>query len=90
MQLSGAYTFNAPASKVWAALTDPKALSTCIPGCQSLEATGDDTYKASLNMSFGPISGRYDATIAMSNQNPHQSFRLSLQAKGPLGFAEFQ
>ena len=88
MKLSGAYTFSAPAEKVWAALTDPKALSNCIPGCQSMEATGDNQYKAIVTFALGPISGRYNATISMSEMSPHQSFRLSIQANGPVGFAD--
>ncbi len=88
MQLSGAYTFNAPSAKVWTALTDPIALSNCIPGCQSMEATGDNQYKAAVTFALGPISGRYNATISMSEMSTHQSFRLSVQANGPLGFAD--
>lgn len=92
MELSGAYTFNAPAANVWAALTDPNALSNCIPGCRSLEqsgeADGDVQYKASLTISLGPISGQYSATITMGEMNPHESFRLSVQANGPMGFAD--
>ncbi len=88
MQLSGAYIFNAPAAKVWTALTDPEALSKCIPGCQSMEATGDNQYQANVTLALGPISGRYNATISMSEMNTRQSFRLSVQANGPLGFAD--
>ena len=88
MQLSGAYTFNAPVAKVWTALTDPKALSNCIPGCQSMDSTGDNQYKAIVTFSLGPISGRYDATITMSEMSPPKSFRLSVQAKGLMGFAD--
>ena len=87
MQLSGAYTFNSPAEKVWTALTDPTSLSTCIPGCQTMEATGENEYKAAVTFSLGPISGRYDATIFMSQLSPHKSFRLSFEASGSLGFA---
>lgn len=88
MQLSGAYTFNAPAAKVWTALTDSEALSKCIPGRQSIEKTGDNEYKASMTVSMGPISGQYNATLIMSEMNPNQSFRLSVKANGPLGFAD--
>jgi len=88
MQLSGAYTFNAPVAKVWTALTDPKALSNCIPGCQSMEATGENQYKAIVRFALGPISGQYNATISMTQMNPHQSFRLTINASGPMGFAD--
>ena len=88
MQLSGAYTFDAPAAKVWTALTDPIPLSNCIPGCQSMEATGDNQYQATVTFTLGPISGRYNANISMSEMNPNSSFRLSIQANGPMGFAD--
>ena len=88
MQLSGAYTFNAPVAEVWTALTDAKALSNCIPGCESMEATGENQYKATVRFALGPISGRYNATISMSEMCPNRSFRLSIQANGPMGFAD--
>lgn len=88
MQLSGAYTFNAPVAKVWTALTDPKALSNCIPGCESMEATGNNEYKATVRFALGPISGRYNATISMSEMSPNRSFRLTIKANGPMGFAD--
>ena len=88
MQLSGAYTFNAPVAKVWTALTDAQALSHCIPGCESMEAAGDNEYKATVRFALGPISGRYNATISMSEMSPHRSFRLTINANGPMGFAD--
>ena len=87
MQLSGSYTFDAPAEKVWTAITDPNALCTCIPGCQSLDTAGDNQYQVSLNISMGPINGRYNAAIGMEDIAPHRSFRLTVQANGPMGFA---
>ena len=87
MQLSGAYTFDAPAEKVWTAITDPKTLCACIPGCQSLDDAGDNQYQVSLNISMGPINGKYNAAIGMEDITPHLSFRLTVQANGPMGFA---
>ena len=88
MRLSGSYVFDAPAAKVWAALTDPKSLSGCIQGCESLDSVGGNQYKAVLNVGVGPIRGKYDASITMANLNPHQSFRLSFQGSGSLGFMD--
>ncbi len=86
MRLSGSYVVEATADKVWDALTDPAALSRCIQGCESLEASGPDEYTAVLNVGIGPIRGRYNGNIKMENLMPHQSFRLSVQGSGSMGF----
>ena len=88
MRLSGSYDFDVPAAKVWAALTDPKSLSGCIQGCESLDSVGNDQYTAVMNVGEGPILGKYSATVAMANLNPHQSFRLTVQGSGAMGFVD--
>ena len=88
MRLSGLYEFDAPAAKVWAALTGPKSLSGCIQGCESLDSVGENQYTAVMNVGVGPIRGKYNANVAMANLSPHQSFRLSVQGKGAMGFVD--
>ena len=86
MDISATYVFDAPAEKVWATLMDPTALAGCIPGCQSLEPTGDDQYQAVVNVGVGPVRGSFTAKVAISEQNPHQSYRLSLSGNSNIGF----
>ena len=88
MHLSGSYDFDAPAAKVWEALTDPKSLSGCIQGCESLDSVGNNQYTAVLSVGVGPIRGKYNANLTMANLNPHQSFRLAIQGKGSVGFVD--
>ena len=86
MKVAGSYQFDAAAPKVWAVLTDPKAVAQCIPGCEGLEPLGNDEYQAVLTVGVGPIRGRYDAKISMLDQVPHQSYRLAVQGTGGGGF----
>ena len=86
MRIKASYEFNQAAPKVWAALTDPETLARCIPGCKGLDPVGNDDYKAALTVGVGPIRGRYDATISMRDQVPHQPFRLVVQGTGGGGF----
>ena len=88
MRLFGSYEFDAPAAKVWAALTDPKSLSGCIQGCESLDSVGENQYTAVMNVGVDPIRGKYNANVAMANLSPHQSFRLSVQGEGATGFVD--
>jgi carbon monoxide dehydrogenase subunit G len=86
MKIKASYEFDEAAPKVWAVLTDPEVLSRCIPGCEGLNPVGNDDYQATLTVGVGPIRGRYDATISMRDQVPHQSFRLVVQGAGGGGF----
>ena len=45
MDIAGSYTFDAPPDRVWALLMDPAVISACIPGCDSFEPTGHDSYQ---------------------------------------------
>ncbi len=87
MKVSGSYTFPASAAKVWDALTDPTVLSGCIPGCEGLEAVGDDEYQAVMTVAVGPIRSRYNAKISLRDKDQPRSFRLVLEGSGTTGFA---
>ena len=86
MKLSGSYQFDSTADKVWAVLTDPKSLESCVPGCEELKPQGGDDYEAALTVGVGPIRGKYKAKISMLDQVPNQSYRLVVQGTGPSGF----
>ena len=86
MKVSSSYVFDAPAAKVWQVLTEPKSLSRCIPGCEGLDPIGGDEYQAVLSVKIGPISARYNAKIAMRDQEPHQSYRLVVSGTGSGSF----
>ncbi len=86
MKLSGSYEFNATPEKVWQTLTDPQSLSACIPGCEKMEALGNDEYTATVTVSMGPIRSKFDATVKMVDMKPYESYRLIIEGKGPSGF----
>ena len=82
MKVSGSYVFDAPAARVWQVLTEPTSLSGCIPGCDRIDPIGGDEYQAVLTVAVGPIRVRYDATIAIQEKVPHQSYRLVVSGTG--------
>src|SRR5207249_721965 len=53
MLLEGTQKIFAPRDRVFQALIDPVVLQECIPGCQELEKTGEDQYKATLSAGDG-------------------------------------
>ncbi len=70
---------------VWDMLLDPVALAGVIPGCDALERVGDSEFRAELRLGVGPVRGRFEAHIALSELNQPHSLRLSGSAAGPLG-----
>jgi carbon monoxide dehydrogenase subunit G len=88
MDISGSYTFNAPPDKVWALLMDPATIASCIPGCERLEADGEDRYRARLNVGLAAITGTYDGTVTIADKVPHSSYRLTVEGQGKPGFVK--
>jgi len=88
MDIAGTYTFNEPPAQVWALLMDPAVISSCIPGCETFELAGDNTYRAKLSVALAAITGSYDGTVTLSDLVPHASYRLTAEGKGRPGFVK--
>ena len=86
MDISGSYTFDAPPDRVWALLMDPAVIASCIPGCDTFEPTGPDTYRVQLTVAMAAITGTYDGTVTLADQVPPTSYRLVAEGKGRPGF----
>ena len=52
MKITGETLIPAPREAVWQALNDPVVLRQAIPGCESLEQTADNEFKATVTI-FG-------------------------------------
>jgi carbon monoxide dehydrogenase subunit G len=86
MEISGSYRFNAPPDVVWAVLMDPAVIATCIPGCNALEADGENRFRARLTLAFSAIVGSYDGTVELSDLVAGSSYRLTAEGRGRQGF----
>ena len=86
MKLSGSYEFDTGPEKVWQILTDPEALKSCIPGCEKMDALGNNEYAATVTISMGPIRSKFDAKVTMVDLQPFESYKLIVEGNGPSGF----
>ena len=86
MKLSGSYEFDTAPEKVWQILTDPEALRSCIPGCEKMDALGNNEYSATVTISMGPIRSKFDAKVTMVDLQPFESYKLIIEGNGPSGF----
>jgi carbon monoxide dehydrogenase subunit G len=79
----------APRTEVWRSLNDPEVLKACIPGCESIEATGPDSYKIAMVAAVGFIKAKFVGDLALQNKVADQSYDLSFTGSGgPAGFGK--
>jgi uncharacterized protein len=88
MKIEGTQKISVPRDRVFAALTDPKVLQKCIPGCEEMEKTGENQYNAKLTAGVGPIKGVFTATVSLADITAHSHFKLIVEGKGQPGFVK--
>lgn len=86
MKLEGSYEVKAPRQKVWSAFLDAEILRKAIPGCEKLELTGPDEYKATLKIGVGAVKGTFEGKVRLADKKPPESYRLSAEGSGGPGF----
>lgn len=88
MRIEGTHELNAPRDRVYAALVDPEVLRRCIPGCESLEKTDENTYATTLKAGVGPIKGIFKGVVRLEDMRPPEHYRIVVEGKGGPGFAK--
>jgi carbon monoxide dehydrogenase subunit G len=86
MKISGSQTIQAPRQAVWDRLLDPESIRHCLPGVEQLDKTGDNKYSMSLTVGVGPVRGTYAGSIAMSDVDEPNSYRMQVEGNGRAGF----
>ncbi len=85
MRFTGQNTIAAPVEQVWDALLDPRVLVATIPGCEQLEATGENSYAMTVTAGVAAIKGTYTGSCTLADLQPHDSLHMRLQGAGAPG-----
>ena len=89
MTMTGEVTLPAERPKVWALLNDPEVLKSAIPGCQSLEKTGENGFAAVVKMKIGPVSATFKGKVELSDIVPLVGYTIKGEGEGGIaGFAK--
>jgi carbon monoxide dehydrogenase subunit G len=89
MTMDGEVQLPASRDVVWAKLNDPDVLKACIPGCEELEKTSDNEFRATAKMKVGPVSARFKGRVTLSDFDPPNSYKISGEGEGGVaGFAK--
>ena len=86
MKIEGAHEVSAPRQRVWEAFMDPEQLRKAIPGCERLEAIGDDEYKATMKVGVAAVKGTFEGKVRITEKNPPDSYRMAVEGSGGPGF----
>jgi uncharacterized protein len=87
VNLDGSAVLSADPDKVWAVITDPAVLARTIPGCESLEQTGDDEYRMNVSVGVGAIRGTYAGEVKLTDQRRPTSYVMHASGAGAPGNA---
>ncbi len=86
MKIEGEHLFKVPRERLFEAIQDPEVLSRTLPGCESLERTEDNKFKGVLNVAIGPVKGKFQGTLELSDIDPPNGYHMALKGQGPSGF----
>jgi carbon monoxide dehydrogenase subunit G len=86
MKIDGTHELRAKRERVYEVLTDPAVLKRCIPGCERLEKSGENTYAATLRAGVGSIKGVFTGNVRLEDLRPPEHYRLVVDGKGQPGF----
>jgi carbon monoxide dehydrogenase subunit G len=87
VNLDGSALLHADPERVWSVITDPAVLARTIPGCGSLERTGDDEYKMIVSVGVGAIRGTYAGEVRLTDQRRPTSYVMHASGAGAAGNA---
>lgn len=70
------------------ALEDPEVLVRAVPGAKELVPEGEGRYRAVMELSLGPLRGRFQGRVFIRDRRPPEGLTLGLEVQSPMGRAE--
>jgi carbon monoxide dehydrogenase subunit G len=89
MEMTSTRTVPAPVETVWAALNDLEVLKSSIPGCDAIEADGENAYRIAMAARVGPVAAKFSGRMKLADIDPPHGYTLSFDGQGgAAGFAK--
>ena len=68
MLIDGQFDVAAASADVLAHLFDARLMASCLPGCESLEQSGDDRYRAVVAVALAGVKARFDLQVEVTER----------------------
>jgi len=89
MEITGGQLIPVSQQTTWDALNDLDVLKACIPGCESIVASGDNQFDVVLTAKVGPVSAKFKGKLTLGDFDPPNSYTLGFEGQGGVaGFAK--
>jgi carbon monoxide dehydrogenase subunit G len=85
VKLDGSAVLAAPPEQVWSVITDPAVLARTIPGCESLQQVGENSYTMVVSAGVGAIRGKYSGDVRLSDLSFPKSYVMHASGSGGPG-----
>lgn len=82
MEMQGTRQLKVNQQQAWDALNNPEVLKACIPGCDRIEASGDNEFSMGTALKIGPVSAKFTGKIMLTDMQPPASYTLNFEGQG--------
>lgn len=88
MELKGERLLAADRATAWRLLNDTEILKLCVPGCESITATGENQFEIAMTAAVGPVKAKFKGKLALADIDAPNAYTMKFDASGgPTGFA---
>ncbi len=82
MELTESYTLPVSQQRTWEALNDTAILRASIPGCESIEADGENAYALAMSASVGPVKARFKGRMLLTDIDAPHTYTIVFEGQG--------
>jgi uncharacterized protein len=83
LRFAGTLDIAAPRERVWAFVTDPKAVSGCAPEVQSIEVLDPAHFKLVVRAGVGPIRATFNLDVVFTELTAPSSAKVRVRGQAP-------
>ncbi|WP_454734737.1 CoxG family protein [Cupriavidus necator] len=82
MEMNQSQRLPVPQQVAWEALNDTELLKQCIPGCESIEPDGENSYLLAMTAAVGPVKARFKGRMALEDIQAPDSYTIRFDGQG--------
>ena len=82
MDMQGSRQLAITQQQAWDALNDPEVLKACIPGCDKVEASGENQYAIGMRVKVGPVAAKFSGKITLADIVAPESYSIVFEGQG--------
>jgi uncharacterized protein len=82
MELTETYKLPVSQQRAWEALNDTEILRASIPGCESIDADGENAYALSMSASVGPVKARFKGRMLLTDIDAPHTYTIVFEGQG--------